>query len=176
MRADNIIGCFLLIALFTACAAVERDSIRSEYLSMTLAERWSVGHSHFIPGGRIIEWIKPGDTIDDWKQLLYQTRIKKTHAPGTVEEWFEAKKAQTEEQCPGANRWSILERDENSILFEHETKGCKSRPDQIRLGRIVDGKWTRFEVEYNRRDKQMFPSERDSWIAILSRARAVEGR
>ncbi|HHT9111624.1 MAG TPA: hypothetical protein ACFYDZ_10780, partial [Candidatus Brocadiaceae bacterium] len=73
-------------------------------------------------------------------------------------------KAIREKDCPGATVWNVIEKDENSILYEWQSKPCLGWPDQYEIAKIIYGKYNRFQLRYTTKVYQLPPDKRDEWI------------
>ena len=80
------------------------------------------------------------------------------------EAFFLAQQQLAERNCPGAVTWHVLERDARSIFYEARTKACMGFAEHPQIGRIIDGKYNRFEVSYAMKGPEIPPQRRAEWL------------
>lgn len=160
----------LTVVLFGGCAFLLGER---EHLTLFFDEsNWRVGHSGVEPGaGQIQEFVRKGETIENWTELLTLMNFARTpSASPSPEAVMNEAKAKLEQRCPGVT-WKVLERQETAILYEWQTADCPSSPNHRSVARVLDGKWNRWVLAYEIKVKDWPEAKRSLWIELLSKAR-----
>jgi hypothetical protein len=133
---------------------------------------WVVGHSAERPNGfSITEFIREGDDINNWKELLTVQQFPPSWGGSFPEDTLNMLKAVRESKCPGATKWSFIGKNEESILYEWQSTRCLNWPDQHEVARIIYGRYNRFLLRYTVKVYQMPLEDRTEWIGRFSRAK-----
>ena len=116
-------------------------------------------------------YLRHQDNPNHWNELFrFETGRMKSNQKSPQEE-FNTVKADTEKHCRGATVWNVIEHDENSILFEWQSKPCKVGEHELdAIWRIIQGKQSWFDVMYTARVYEVAPETRMKWIATLKDA------
>jgi hypothetical protein len=142
-----------------------------EVLSFKTEEGWKIGSSAEQPNiYSIDEFIREGDDINSWHELLTIQNFALGRNFGSPEEFFNRLKASREKECPDSTIWNVLWKDEKSILYESQAKACLGWPEQHEIARIIDGKYNRFVISYTAKVYQIESDVRIKWIERLSGA------
>jgi hypothetical protein len=142
-----------------------------ERLGFEFEQGWKVGYEAGSPYQGITEFIREGDDINNWKELLTIHNYPPSWGGSSSEDLLNTLKAIRETRCPGVTKWNIIGKDEKSILYEWQAKPCLGWPDQHEIARIISTKYNRFHVRYTVKMYQMSPEERTKWIGKFSRAK-----
>ena len=133
---------------------------------------WKVGYYAEVPNQYVItEFIREGDVINNWKELLTIQRFPPLWGGPSPEDAFNKLKVIREKKCPGVTKWNIIDKDERSILYEWQATPCFGWPDQHEIARIIYGKYNRFVLHYALKTRQMSAEQRSKWIKKLSDAK-----
>jgi hypothetical protein len=140
-----------------------------EVLEFNLGNDWNIVH-RIAKGGHItLEFLRNGDDAEHPKErLAYENGGER--GKRTPEEEFNTIKADSEKECPGANDWNVIAQDEDSILFESQSRPCGGKPDKHVMVRIIHGKHNFFSLIYVANVSEMDPAARTKWIGILKDA------
>jgi hypothetical protein len=137
---------------------------------------WNVGHEAGNAVLRVVELVRPGETVDNWTELVTVQTFNKAVDVGTVESQVASFQRDLAARCSGATLEAIPEHSTDR-LYESNVINCKSGDDEHNLTRIIDGRANRFIVQYAvRRTKTMTPERRAEWIGKLSAVQIVESR
>ena len=82
-------------------------------------------------------------------------------------------KAIREKECPGVTKWNVIEKNENSILYEWQARPCRGWTDQHEIAKIIYGKYNRFFVHYVAKVYQLPPDTRAKWIKRFAEFKIV---
>jgi hypothetical protein len=165
------------LAALVISVSLYAPAAMGETISFAINKPWIVqgmaGNFKKLPNncGEVVSSVRPEETLDNWTELFSMNNLQIRCYPPSAEERYNDKKRYQEKTCPGANQWKVLEKGDNSLIFEHRTTGCPIWPDQIRIGLILDGKWNRWEVEYNVRGDKIKTYKQMDWLPNFSAAR-----
>jgi hypothetical protein len=143
----------------------------SERLHFEVEPGWKVGYQAEIPQKfSITEFIREGDDINNWKELLTIQNYVPSWGGSSPENALNELKTAREKNCPGGTRWNVIEKNKDSVLYEWQAKPCLGWPDQHEIARIIFGKYNRFVVRYTVKQYKMPDEQRDYWIGRFSKA------
>jgi hypothetical protein len=120
---------------------------------------------------QIMQLIRPGDDIRNWKELLTELSYPKPRRIRKPEEMLEALKTQREKECPGSTVWNVIGQDESSITYEWHFQSCLDQPEQCEIAKILLGKNTVYFLQYAKKVKELSADERDTWLKWLGDAK-----
>jgi hypothetical protein len=134
---------------------------------------WEIASVHEGHLPLMIEFIRKGDDINNWKELFtYQNFAKGKQTP---EEFLNKLKAAREKECPGATVWNVIEQNESSILYEWRAKPCLGWPEQHEVARIILGNHNLFVLHYVAKVPELAPDTRTKWIKTFHDATVDSG-
>ena len=137
--------------------------------SLPTDRKWITGYAQAVEGKyTITELVPEGETVQNWSELI--TIQNFAGMSGTPENLFEQLKAIRERTCPGSTKWTLIEKDDRSILYEWRATPCAGYPDQHEISRIIDGNWNRFRIAYTAKVSEISAEKRDIMIQSLSEA------
>lgn len=153
---------FLVLLAGAGLAVAKHD----EALTFKVPQGWKTGNES---GDRrtqmqMIELIKDGDDILNWKELLTEISAPKPHGVSKPEDMLDQLKVQREKECPGSTVWNVIGQDQNSITYEWHAQPCLGQPEQVEIAKILLGKSTFFTVQYAKKVKELSADERDTWL------------
>lgn len=147
---------------------------QGENIRLEIEPDWKIGFSVEQPNDySILEFIREGDDIENWHELLTIHNFVLKPNLGSPEEMFNNLKKIHEKDCPGATTWNVIHKDEKSILYEWQAKPCLGFPDQHEIARIIDGKYNRFLFRYTAKVYQLESNLRRKWIERFSQAKVI---
>lgn len=160
---------FLFLLSAAGYAAHDPDN---EALDFTLGPEWKVGNIASTRVYTIKEFIRDGDDINNWKELVTIQKFWETSKPSPEHVLNDLKRLK-EKECPGATEWTVIDKNENSILYEWQEKPCLGWPDQHEIARILVGKYSQHFLRYTAKVHELAPETRAEWIKTLSGARVA---
>jgi hypothetical protein len=122
---------------------------------------------------------KLGETPETWTTKLEVTDlpIAITLLSGEVrwnpESVMNAEKAHLRKRGCSTDTWTVLQKDQTSMLWEWRNISCPGYLHQHELGRIVMGNWHLWIISYGMRNRALSEHERGELIANLLRARVA---
>ena len=160
-----------LLLLLTAACATPLETVR---LDLDEGDRWVVGHAQDFGSGRgtIVEWIRPGDSIDDWEELVTVQFLE--GSPLSPERGVAALEEDLRRRCPDV-RWEILTEALFAVTYEWSISGCEGQDDQHELARLLQGNEGLHRVAYTRKGPRLDAETRERWLERLTAAFVVYG-
>lgn len=133
---------------------------------------WKIGHYSEVPNQYVItEFIREGDNINNWKELLTIQNFPPLWGGPTPEDALKKLKEIRENECPGMTKWNIINKDETSILYEWQATPCLGWPNQHEIARIIYRKYDKYFIHYVQKTKQISAEQRSKWIKKISDAK-----
>ncbi len=140
-----------------------------EVLRFKLGSEWKPAYSSNAKRSTILEFIREGDDINRWKELVTYQNFGR-HGKASPEETLNRLKAAREQECPGATEWNVIDKNEGRIVYEWHAKPCLSWPEQSEIATIIVGKDNVFFLHYAAKVYELAPETREQWIKTLSAA------
>jgi hypothetical protein len=129
-----------------------------------LGKEWKVVQNTQTRAYTIIEFVREGDTIDTWKELVTVQNFSKSRGYRSPSETLDELKATREKECPGVTQWNVIEKTERSILYEWHAKSCLGQPEQHELARVLYGEHNVFFLHYAVKAHELKSDTRAEWI------------
>src|SRR5258705_13953129 len=142
---------------------------RPEVLGFKLGSEWNPAYSSDKNRSEIMEFIREGDDLNNWKELVTYQNFER-HGKSSPEEILNKLKANREKECPGATTWNVIDKSESRILYEWQAKRCLNWPEQSELATIIVGKDNLFLLHYAAKVHELAPDVRAQWIKRFSDA------
>jgi len=142
-------------------------------------KEWTVGNQISDQNQRIIEFVRPNENIDNWRELLTSQIIKKPANAKPIDLFVARIHDEDRKLCAGKFKQKIIARgqktntEEASIIYEWEIKNCAPNADQHEVAKIIYGKFNIFRLAYVERTKALSPKKRQKWINSLKEAKIV---
>ena len=168
-----------LLIIFAATAPIlAKDKPEDWKFAMPLGkdnqEEWKLASSDANRGGEsIMEFVRKEDDISHWKELVTMQNLRKSHSIKSPDAMLEKLKALREKLCPGKTEWKVIDRKEDSILFEWHLKQCADQPDQSELARIIFGKQNVLFLHYAVKALEFPPAARAEWIKRFNQTEII---
>ena len=145
-----------------------------EELAFAYDETWQLASQAATPNRyMIMEFVRQGDDFRDWKELLTVQNFSHRLDGRTPEDHLNGLKALREQRCPGATTWTVIDKDDASILYEWWAEPCLGWPDQYEIERNILGQFNVYIIHYSKKSTRLDVRERAEWIRRLSEARVV---
>jgi hypothetical protein len=165
-----------------------------DYLVMPpLGERWKVAQQKQTEVWRVKEFVREGETSDNWTEQIYWWSFKKGSTSVPPETEVNRSREFIQAICPGVV-WNIIERKEKVIVYEWRISNCNPgraeletlakghggiRPgpkveldkltgDQHVINLYIEGEWTIWRIGYTAKVKELSKEKRAEWIQRFS--------
>ena len=175
----------LLVFALVGCATG-----KTEYLTMPpLGDGWKVARQRQSEVLRVREFVREGETLDNWTEQIYWQSFKKGSTSVPPETEVNSSREYIQAICPGVV-WNIIERKENVIVYEWQISNCnpgkveletlakghgRFRPDpkvdlekltadQHVINLYIEGEWTIWRIGYTSKVKELSKEKRAEWI------------
>ena len=157
MAAGRICACLLIIAL-TAAALDAQDN-----LQFLPPPDWEPGNTQQTRDQLLMEFVKKGEKIDNWTELLTMRQFRRRRGSSSPREFYESFKQMRDKRCPGRIEWVVVEEAEGTLLYEWKTTDvCDGHPPQSELARLIFGRNTGYQVAFTTRGP-LTPELRAKW-------------
>ena len=151
--------CLAVLVLLMSGVATAQEN-----LSFRPPDGWKLGPVQQTRDQLLMEYVKPGEKIDSWTELLTTQQFRRKGSP---REFFDQLKGTREKGCPGVTEWRIVEEGSNTLLYEWNTTAvCEGEPVQWEVARLVFGRNTGYRVAYTTRS-QLNAESRAAWTEWL---------
>jgi hypothetical protein len=130
---------------------------------------WVVGHQQQNGVQSIIEYVLPGQTVENWKELVTSTLFFQAVPLAPFVDELRASLAQG---CPSL-AWTVIRQDEKTAIVEWRDSGCGGFEPSAELTRLtIEGNGL-YRLAYSA--KGTFTAERRTqWLAILGQSPPAE--
>ena len=135
---------------------------------------WKVGHSSKGSNPLVIEYVLPGETVQNWSELVTVQIVSgvslDVSAAGFVADMADRNKSGK----PGCATVSqqILESTPTEVLYEQTLAGCAPFRDEYSIRKAIRGPRTLTEVSYSR-TTAMSDAEKRKWVEIVGRTTSM---
>jgi hypothetical protein len=127
-------------------------------------DEWEHAHSAENQVQRVIEFVRPGQTVDNWTEMFTVLTFNKAFDLGSVEEHVANIVDGFNEHCPGTTL-EVIRQMPDGVIYEVNIVNCEQGPDEQSLVRILDGDYNRFAVQYAVRGTvEMTTERRAEWF------------
>jgi len=139
---------------------------------INLPAGWTVGHHAYDPQkGSILEFVRPGESVRDWNELITIQRMPTSWGRATPQATLEDLKSIREETCAGATSWKIIDSSDRNVTFEWQAYPCGGWRHQHEIAKIIYRDDARFFIHYVVKQYSMPDQKRSDWIERLSSAK-----
>lgn len=178
-RRFAVLGLVLCLTFLCTCVTGARgrrqpgEGIGVPFLVERGGFVWDIGHSAEDQAQRITEFVRPGQTIENWTELVTQQTFNKAYDLGSIDDHIATHQRELVARCPGTTV-EVVRRTSDGVLYESHVVNCEQGADEHVLARVLDGTWNRFVVQYSvRREVTMTPQRRKEWIEKLMDVRII---
>lgn len=149
------------------------DVILHDSISIKVLNQYWNHHDELYDVG-ILEYIKAGQTYDNWEEMIAVQRID--IGLNKARKVYEELKAIREKRCPGNSVYSrIIEESKKELIYETRTENCPGFDDQSEIKIIFVPKFdllqrTVWIVEYTKKFAEIEPERREeivNWLKEL---------
>ena len=135
---------------------------------------WSVGHHAKNARQSLTEYVLPGQTVDNWQELVTSTVYFDPRHSVPLARFVEQIQASMSKDCPSLV-WNVIQQDNKTAIFEWRDSGCGGFPPQNELARLAVGPEGVYRLAYAIKVKgPLSPEKRKEWLAILGRVPLAE--
>ena len=162
-RWDWIGGALLLLAASTSSVAAEAPKFDGR--------GWTVGNHQKHARQSLTEYVLPGQTVENWKELVTSSVFSQ---PVPLAAFVEKLHSSLSQGCPSLV-WNVIRQDEKTAVFEWRDAGCGGSEPQNELDRVTIEKDGLYRLAYAAKVKgPLAPERRREWLAILGQVPLAE--
>jgi len=155
-----------VVPILCVAAAVYANQ-KGDYIEYSLPADWDLANSAGRSDYTLKEFVRKGDALKSWKELVTVQNFAKTRRFRSAEDTLKDLKALREKECPASTEWNVIEQDQNSITYEWHAKACLGQPEQDELARIIYGKYNVFILHYAARVHELSSETKVTWTDWL---------
>jgi hypothetical protein len=172
----------LMIPLFAGCTTLRTaESLDWNPGVFTLADREKTGWKG-VRGDEMerLIYAKEGETYKNWTEKAEATQVPiaitflNFRTRWNPESIMNSEKRRMQKDGCSTEGWTVLQKDERSILYEWRDIRCPGRFTQDEIVRVVMGRWYSWFISFGMRDKNFSSDEKQERIENLMRAKVVE--
>ena len=128
---------------------------------------WEFGYETEDDTQIVYEFVRPGQTVDNWTERITVQTLNKAIGLGSVEGQIDSYRNSLDERCPGSTV-DVIRQTPDGVIYESNIVNCEQGADEHALVRILDGSYNRFFVHYAvRGESTMTPERRAEWLEEL---------
>ena len=162
-RVTLVAVCSVVIA---ACAMIPLQP--QELLIVPFLLEWELAHSAENAIQRVQEFVRPGQNLDNWTELITVQTFSKQVDWGSIDEMLSKQRKNLVSRCPGSTL-TVVRREVTSLLYESNLINCSEGRDEQSIGKLLDGHNDRFLIIYGiRSPMSMTAAQRKEWIDKLT--------
>jgi hypothetical protein len=130
---------------------------------------WKVGHSAHNENQLIDEWVLPGETVQNWSELISVQIARNVPLNVTPEQLVAIANQLHKKTCADVSQ-KVLNSSSTELLYEQTTRNCAPIRDEYSIRKSIRGPRTMTEVSYTR-TTVMNDAEKKKWTEIVGRAK-----
>jgi hypothetical protein len=131
---------------------------------------WTVGNQQRNEMRSITEYVLPGQTVDNWKELVTSEVFFK---PIPMKAFVEKLHASLAQGCPSLT-WNVIRQDEKTAFVEWRDSGCGGFEPTSELARLTIEPGGLYRLAYSVKGS-LKTERRKQWMAILGETPLAEG-
>jgi hypothetical protein len=135
---------------------------------------WHVGYSVEAEIQRVTEFVLPGETVDNWKELVTTQAFPGAQKEKSADEIALGLKQVTLGRCPKA-MWRVIHQDKDESLYEWQTTRCRGYDNQYEVAKIIRGRTAIYRVAYTNRKLPISDELRNRWLELIRGAKLDTG-
>lgn len=162
---------FLAVALPGASDAWARDAAVVDRVSLELPDddpRWEVAHTDSSGGSYIVEYVRKGESLEDWSELVTVLFTETPLTPQTFAPYMDLIRHELGKNC-WSFEWSDIHRTDSELVVDWRHRGCAA-PAQHVVARFFLSDGGVYSLQYARKTPTALEEETISlWQDVFSR-------
>ena len=163
----TVLGAMVLAGCATSYTSSPSRQVPERWNFAFDSREWRVGYQADNRQQAVREYVLPGQTVHNWRELVTSHYSVQQVA---VSAMFEEMKLRLSRDCPSL-RVSIIEESADNILYEWQHDGCQGYPPQHELRRITRSLNGTLMLSYVAKTPQLSAETRSTWISIIKAAK-----
>ena len=166
-------GLVLCVICLCGCTSLVNTLAGVDSLDAPLLdEGWEIGYGGKTPDQMLVEYVRPGQTVENWTEMVSVQAFNKGFNPVSIEDELVRVRNSLDELCPGSTL-ALIRQMPDGVIYESRSVNCQGSGEHA-LVRILDGIYSRFVVHYAVRGAMtMTPARRAEWIEGLTTFRIL---
>ncbi len=176
MKRDFASIVFILV-LVAACAPMR--PYQENLMGGFNPGEWTIGNSTGDQNQRVTEFVRHGEKIDNWTELLTMQALRKPANAEPITAMVARVHANEAKSCPNGFVQNVIaqgfpnDTEEASIIYEWRLTNCPPHADQHEVAKIIYGKFNIFRLAYVAKTKNLMPEKREGWVNELKNAKIM---
>ncbi len=135
---------------------------------------WQQGHSDGGGNRVLLEYVLPGETVQNWSELVSVQILSNASLDVSAADFFESIAAAHQSNTPrcAVVRHEILDSGPTEVLFRQALSDCAPLRDEYSVRKVIRGPRTMTEVSYAR-TSEFNAADLSKWSEIVGRARIM---
>jgi hypothetical protein len=130
---------------------------------------WTVGHQQSNERQSITEYVLPGQTVDNWKEMVTSEVF---FQPMPIPAFVERTHASLARGCPSLD-WTVIRQDEKTAVIEWRDSGCGGFEPSSELARYTIDEVGLYRLAYTVKGT-LQGERRKQWMAVLGQTPLAE--
>lgn len=172
-RKCLLVNLIMMISPFLGSDAALADAATKQFDGRA----WTIGNRQQSSTQILTEYVLPGQTVDNWKELVTsQVRLIPDGVPLAefMEIFVGTLHTKLMAGCPSLV-WNVVRQDKKRIIYEWHDSGCGGFAPQGEIDRVAVSSHGVKRLAYTAYIEGAFPVEkRNTWLEILGRVPLVE--
>lgn len=163
---------FVAIVLASASDAGAQDAGVGDRVSLELPDhdpRWEVGHTDSSGATFIVEYVRKGESVEDWSELVTVLFTAIPLTPETFAPYIDLLRHELGKNC-WSFEWSEEHRTDTELVLDWRHRGCAPHPAQHVVARYFLADGGVYSLQYARKTPTALEEETISlWQDVFSR-------
>lgn len=152
----------------------QRASADESLIFQVRETEWQAAYRGGNDREKVLELVRPGESIKTWKDLLSINQIKRDekNQGATVQQMADSFQQLLRENM-GAVHWQVLESSPTSVTIWWRTAGNASQPQQHEVMRYLMGRENIYRIAYTTKSRSFTFHNVREWAEKLQQARVM---
>ncbi len=132
---------------------------------------WKIGYSSDKGNQSIMEWVLPGESVQNWSELITLQTFSRVPTNVTPEYLAKSRESSYKKSCTKVTQ-TTLSTTRTETMVELATSECAPARDEYHIEKFIRGPYTIHRVAYSK-TAPFNDAEREKWTALIKRATFV---
>lgn len=161
---------FAVVPLSHAAAPIHFE-FQGEHIEIpTDGRTWSEGFRNDTGSKGIIEYVLPGEKVDNWSELVTINYFQGLEQNGIIERFLGFTKDGLHKQCADV-KWEDLGKKDDGAIYAWTAKNCKGWSDQSEIARVINGTKGLYVVHYATKKVPVPQEKRAAWYSLFNKTK-----
>lgn len=130
---------------------------------------WEIGFSDAKGSPVIMEWALPGETVQNWSELITHQAFLSVPTDMSHERLMQGARTQTEKDCRNV-KWTVISQSPEEVFFERHASECAPIRDEYAIEKLVQGVRSLNQIAYAR-NSPFSDTDRKKWLDIMAKVK-----